>query len=152
MATEEVDDPAAVTVIVEGTIEVVGLGDLEKGATQKKILIKTIKNLFVSFPEIEACAVVSTDGITKAAVLGEGMDESRFGAMCASILGLAKTAAIETRRGDLRLVLIQGTDGVMLVVQIGAKGVLAVAAGPKASLGRVFHEARRTAEEVAAVL
>jgi len=150
MTTEEFDGSA--TVIVEGTIEVEGLGGVEKGSAQKKILTKTIKNLFINFPEIEACAVVSTDGITKAAVLGEGMDESRFGAMCASLLGLAKTAALETRRGELRLVLIQGTDGVMLVVQIGTKGVLAVAAGPKASLGRVFHEARRTAEEIADVL
>jgi len=150
MSSEEIDGTS--TAGIEGTAKIQVLASNEQESTQTKVLTKAIKTLFINFPEVEACAVISTDGITKAAVLGDGIDERRFGAMCASLLGLAKRAAIETKRGELRLVLIQGDNGVMLVVQIGSKGVLAVAAGPKTSLGRVFHEARRTADEIADVL
>lgn len=138
--------------VTDETVRVRQLDEAAGEDASTRSLNAAIKKLFVDLPEVDGCAVISTDGLTKAAVLGEDMDQSRFGAMCASLLGLAKRAAIETRRGDLRLVLIQGREGVMLVVQIGERGVLAVSAGAKTNLGRVFHEARRVAEEIAEFL
>jgi predicted regulator of Ras-like GTPase activity (Roadblock/LC7/MglB family) len=101
---------------------------------------------------IEASAVISGDGLVKASMLGEDIDPDRFGAMCATLLALAKRAATETARGDLKLVLIEGTQGTMLIVQIGEKGVLAIAAKPKSNLGMIFLEARKTAAEIALII
>lgn len=101
---------------------------------------------------IEASAVISGDGLVKASMLGESIDPDRFGAMCATLLALAKRAAAETARGELKLVLIEGTLGTMLIVQIGNKGVLAIAAKPKSNLGMIFLEARKTAAEIALII
>jgi predicted regulator of Ras-like GTPase activity (Roadblock/LC7/MglB family) len=117
-----------------------------------KELINILKHLNHKVEGIEASAVISTDGLIKAELLGDDIDPDRFGAMCASLLSLAKQAAEDTARGELKLVLIEGKAGSMLVVQIGQKGVLALAAKPKARLGLIFIEARKVAKHLAEVL
>lgn len=102
--------------------------------------------------DIEASAVTTSDGLIKASMLGDDIDPDRFGAMCATLLALSKRAANETARGELKLLLIEGTNGTMLIVQIGDKGVLALAARPKANLGMIFLEARKTAASISEII
>ena len=92
--------------------------------------------------------MVTGDGLTLAAVLGEGVDPDRFGAMCASLLALADRAAQEISRGQLKQVLIEGDKGTMLLIYAGDDAVLAVAARSTGNLGMVFLEARKTALKV----
>lgn len=101
-----------------------------------------------SVPDIEASAVISGDGLLIASVLGPDTDSDRYAAMCASLLALAERAALEIARGDLRLVLVDGEKGSMLLVRGDANNVLAVAARPKANLGMVFRIARETAARI----
>ena len=108
-----------------------------------------LRTLNATSPEIEASAVISGDGLMLASVLGEGVDVDRFGAMCASLLALADRAAQEISRGTLKQVLIEGDKGTMLLVYAGTEMVLAVAAKPKAQLGMVFIEAKKTAQKLA---
>lgn len=117
-----------------------------------KKLRQILRQLNSLSTDIEASAVMTTDGLPLASVLGEGVDPDRFGAMCASLLALADTTAQEVDRGELRQVLIEGTKGSMLVVHIGSKAVLAVAASPTVNLGRVFLEAKKTAKEIANIV
>lgn len=101
-----------------------------------------------SVPDIEASAVISGDGLLIASVLGPETDSDRYAAMCASLLALAERAALEVGRGDLRLVLVDGENGSMLLVRGEANNVLAVAARAKANLGMVFRIARETAARI----
>lgn len=111
--------------------------------------LRTILRTLNTFSaEIEASATISTDGIMLASVLGPGTDGDRFGAMCASLLALAERAAHEIARGALKQVLVEGENGVMLLVNAGADAVLAVAARPTVNLGMVFIEARKTAARI----
>jgi predicted regulator of Ras-like GTPase activity (Roadblock/LC7/MglB family) len=105
-----------------------------------------------SSPDIEASATISRDGFIIGSVLGEDIDQDRFGAMCASLLALADRAAEEVSRGRLKQVLIEGDSGLMLLVQAGPDAVLALAAKPSLNLGRIFIEARKTAEALARLL
>ncbi|VAW52205.1 hypothetical protein MNBD_GAMMA06-230 [hydrothermal vent metagenome] len=122
--------------------------DDENTRQLKSILSK----LNMATGDIEASAVTTSDGLIKAAMLGDEIDPDRFGAMCATLLALSKRAADETGRGELKLLLIEGTKGTVLIVQIGVKGVLALAAKPKSNLGMIFLEARRTAEKISEFL
>lgn len=115
-------------------------------------LKSVLKELNMVSNDIEASAVISSDGLVKAAILGESIDPGRFGAMCATLLALSKRAAMETARGDLRLVLIEGTNGTMLIVQIGDKGVLALAAKPKSNLGMIFLKAKNAAKTISEII
>lgn len=102
--------------------------------------------------DIEASAVISSDGYSLAWVLDESVDHDRFGAMCASLLALADRAAKEISRGKLKQVLIEGDNGTMLLVYAGSDAVLAVAAKPTLNLGKIFLDARKVASSIAELL
>ncbi|MCK5903137.1 MAG: roadblock/LC7 domain-containing protein [Cocleimonas sp.] len=97
---------------------------------------------------IEASAIVTLDGVVKTEQLSGGIEPYGFGAMCASLLSLAKRTAQESRCGEIKLVLLEGTSGTMIVVQIGIKGVLAIVTKPEARIGRLFIEARQAAQKI----
>lgn len=111
-------------------------------------LRSVLREMNAASADIEASACISSDGYTLAAVLGESVDADRFGAMCASLLALAHRAAQEIQRGSLKLVLVEGEQGVMLLVQAGPDAILAVAAKPSKNLGMIFLDARKVAQKL----
>jgi predicted regulator of Ras-like GTPase activity (Roadblock/LC7/MglB family) len=115
-------------------------------------LRSVLRELNSSSADIEASACISSDGYTIASVLGQDTDPDRFGAMCASLLGLAHRAAQEIQRGNLKLVLVEGEQGVMLLVQAGPDAILAVAAKPSKNLGMIFLDSRKVAQKLVGVL
>lgn len=115
-------------------------------------LRSVLRELNATSDDIEASACISSDGFSLAAVLGDGVDPDRFGAMCASLLALAHRAAQEVQRGNLKLVLVEGEQGVMLLVQAGPNTILAVAAKPSKSLGMIFMDAKKFAKKLVETL
>ncbi len=115
-------------------------------------LRSVLRELNSSSADIEASACISSDGYSMASVLGQGVDADRFGAMCASLLALAHRAAQEIQRGNLKLVLVEGEQGVMLLVQAGPDAILAVAAKPSKNLGMIFLDSRKVAQKLVGVL
>lgn len=110
-----------------------------------------LRNLHASLGEVEASAVVTRDGITIASLLSADADEHRFGAMCASLLALAARASKEVDRGALRQIILDGQQGPLLLTHGGDSAVLAVAASPRANLGRLILETRKVATDLAAL-
>jgi len=102
--------------------------------------------------DIEASAVISSDGLSMAWVLGDEVNPDRFGAMCASLLALAKRASEEISRGKLKQVLIEGDKGLMLLIYAGNDAVLAVATKPTVNLGKIFIDSRKAAANIALLL
>jgi len=111
-----------------------------------------LRSLNTATGDIEASAAITTDGFIIGAVLGEGVDEDRFAAMCASLLALAERAAEEISRGQMKQLMIEGTSGVMLLVRASEGSVLAVATKPTVNLGMIFREARNSAAKLKALL
>ncbi|WP_345551221.1 roadblock/LC7 domain-containing protein [Microbulbifer aestuariivivens] len=107
-----------------------------------------LRELQASSADIEAAATMTTDGYIIGAVLGKETDEQRFAAMCASLLALAERAADEISRGSMKQLLVEGNQGLMLLVRAGQDKVLAVAAKPTVNLGKIFLSARRSAVQI----
>lgn len=101
---------------------------------------------------IKAAAAISSDGLIIASVLQEGVDADRFAAMSASLLALADRAIVETRRGSLKQLLIEGTNGALLLVQAGDDAVLAASTDPGALIGKIFLDARTAAGNLRRIL
>lgn len=118
----------------------------------KSALRSVLRTLNGKMADIEASAVISGDGLIIASVLENKADPDRFAAMCASLLALAGSAADEIQRGRLRLVLVDGEEGAVLLVHAGQNMVLAVAVRKGANLGMIFHESRKTAAKIPAVV
>ncbi|NOQ93015.1 MAG: hypothetical protein GQ547_00090 [Methylophaga sp.] len=113
-------------------------------------MLSTILNeLNGSSADIEASAIISTDGLTMASALPEGFDEDRVGAMSAAMLSLGDRTASELGRGTLDQVLIKGESGYVLMAYAGSESVLTILAKTNAKLGLIFLDVKRAAEQVA---
>ena len=102
--------------------------------------------------DIEASAMMTTDGHIIASAMKEETDEDRFAAMCASLLALAEHASSEVAIGEMRQVMVMGKTGVMLLTHAGDNSVLAISASPRASLGKVLLDAKKAATRVQAFI
>ncbi len=111
-----------------------------------------LKDLNGTSADIEASAVISTDGLMIASLLPADMDEDRVGAMSAAILSLGERSAVELARGDLEQVLIKGDNGYILMTHASDEAVLTVVAKPKARLGLIFLDVKRAAEEISKLI
>lgn len=116
-------------------------------------MLKTIlSDLNGSSADIEASAVVSSDGLMMAALLPAGMEEDRIGAMTAAMLALGSRTSDELMRGRLEQVLIKGAQGYVLLTSAGGDAVLAVMTKASAKLGLIFLDVKRAAESVAKIV
>jgi len=116
-------------------------------------MLETVLNdLNGTSADIEASAIISSDGLMMAALLPNTLDEDRVGAMSAAMLSLGDRTARELARGTLEQVLIKGEKGYVMMVQAGPDAVLTVLAKANAKLGLVFLDVRRPAKAVGLVL
>ena len=110
------------------------------------MLTSVLSELNGTSADIEASAVISTDGLMMAALLPAGMDEDRVGAMSAAMLSLGDRTSNELARGSLEQVLIKGGRGYVVMTGAGENAVLTVLAKPNAKLGLIFLDVKRAAE------
>jgi len=111
-----------------------------------------LRELLRRIPELEAAAVVTTDGLPMASALPAGMDEDRVAAMSAALLSLGERAAEGLGRGDLSQVHIQGEYGGVWLLAAGDDAVLVGVSVPDAKAGLVLYELRRATAAVSTVL
>lgn len=119
---------------------------------REKDLLTILGQLNSTSADIQASAVISTDGLMMAALLPQGLDQDRMGAMSAALLSLGARVARELDRGELEQVLVKGEHGYVLMVQGGEEAVLTVMASPVAKLGLIFLDAKRAATAIARVI
>ncbi len=122
-------------------------------AASKADALKTILNtLSSSSGDIEASAVVSTDGLMIASNFPAGLDEDRVAAMSAALLAMGERSAGELDRGGLDQVFIKGERGNLVMMAAGNEGVLTTLTTPSAKLGLVFLDMKRAAKEIARII
>lgn len=119
---------------------------------RSEVLHSILSDLNGSTTDIEASAVLSTDGLIMASMLPGGMDEDRVGAMSAAMLSLGERISKELGRGGLEQVLIKGEIGYVLMTHAGPEAVVTVIAKQDTRLGLIFLDIRRAAESIAKIL
>lgn len=115
---------------------------------RSEMLEQILSDLNGSSADIEASAIISTDGLLMASLLPANMDDNRVGAMSAAMLALGDRTSEELVRGGLEQVLIKGEKGYVLMTHAGNEAVLTVLAKPNARLGLIFLDVCRSAEQV----
>ncbi len=115
-------------------------------SSKSQQLVEELKKLQVSSPDIQASAIVSSDGLIIASALPHNVEEDRVSAMSAAMLSLGERISIELRRGNLDQVYIRGDNGYVMLMAVGEDAVLTILAGVKAKLGLIFLDIKRTAE------
>lgn len=115
-------------------------------------LNRILRNLQSSSPDVEASALISEDGLMIASALPQHIEETRVSAMTATLLSLGTRAAVELARGEVREVLVRGSEGYAVMMAASSGTLLLVLANRDAKLGLVFLDLRRAAEEVRKLL
>jgi len=120
--------------------------------TRGDTLEGVLNELQGSIPEIEACAIVSVEGLPIVSALPMDVDEAKIAAMTAAMLTLGEKAAIELGKGTLEQVNVKGVDGWLLVVSAGLNACLTVSTTANAKLGLIFLDMKRAADKIATMI
>lgn len=115
-------------------------------------VLKQIKTLTSTTPDVEAAAVVDNDGLMIASALPSDADEDSLAAMSAAVLGIGERTTGELGRGDFEQVLIKGDNGYVVVTRAGDDAILVVTTAKGAKLGLIFLDVGRAAKEVGRLL
>jgi predicted regulator of Ras-like GTPase activity (Roadblock/LC7/MglB family) len=102
--------------------------------------------------DIEACAVVSEDGLIIASSLPQGLEETRIAAMSAVMLSMGSRTASELQRGALKQIFIKGEHGYAIIMNAGPHSALLAMTRQEAKLGLIFLDLSRVAEKVKNIL
>lgn len=110
-------------------------------------LNKTLSRLQASSSDIEACAVVSEDGLIIASSLPQAVEEGMIAAMSAAMLSMGERISVELKRGNLEQLYVKGDNGFFLSMHAGPHAVLIAMARKDAKLGLIFFDLGKAAEE-----
>ena len=124
-----------------------------------QILEEILQELHAAVGGLHGTVVVSIEGFVVAAYAGADykhkenpVDSPQVAAMAASIIALGERVLGRLSRGEIDRILLDGTEGGIIVVPAGREAALATMVGKDAKLGLVMHEARRAAHRVQEVL
>jgi len=115
-------------------------------------LNNALSELQSSSADIEACAVVSEDGLIIASSLPQGVEETRIAAMSAVMLSMGSRTAAELQRGTLQQIFVKGENGYVIIMNADPHSVLMAMTRKEAKLGLIFLDLSRAAEKVKNIL
>ena len=120
--------------------------------TKAERLSAALDEFLTASVDIEAAAIVSTDGLPIASALPVDVAEDRLAAMSAALLSLGEKAAEGLGRGDLAQVFVEGEQGYVVLMAAGSQAVLVSVTSRQAKAGLVLFEMRRASERIKKVL
>ncbi|MEZ5126126.1 MAG: roadblock/LC7 domain-containing protein [Thermoleophilia bacterium] len=112
----------------------------------------TLESLKASSSDVEACAIVSEDGLVIASALPQGVEEERVAAMSAAMLSMGERISHELKRGTLDQLYVRGELGYFLSMHAGPHAVLIALVRKDAKLGLIFFDLNKAAEAIKSIL
>lgn len=113
-----------------------------------KMISLILQDLHASSSDILASALVSNDGLPIAFRLPEDVEPDRVGGMTAAMFSLGGRAAREMKVGKMQQVMVQGDDGLIVLIQASAESSLIITAKQEAKLGLVLLNARQAVKQI----
>jgi len=115
-------------------------------------LTELLREMEAINPNIQGSAIVSVQGLPICSALAKDVNDGIVSAMSAAILSVSERAVEELARGDLKRILIEGDDGIIILSKAGENAILCTLAKSEASLGMVFLNIQRVSNKIAELL
>jgi hypothetical protein len=112
----------------------------------------SLTNLKATSADIEACAVVTEDGLIIASALPQGMDEDHVAAISSVMISMGVRICSELNKKELEQLFVKGKDGYIIMSHAGPHAVLVALTRKEAKLGLIFLDMSRAAEALAAII
>ena len=103
-------------------------------------LNEILEDLMRGVEEIEACSIVSIEGLPICSKMPEEYDDTIVAAMTAAMLSLGDKIASSLTRGTLKKVSVEGENGHIISQYAGSNAVLTISTSKEVKLGLVFME------------
>jgi len=102
-------------------------------------IVDKLKKLMAINPDIQGAALISVQGLPIFFVLTRDANEELISAMSAAILNMSEFAVKELNRGDLKRVLIEGNEGIIILSKAGENAILCTLARSEVSSSLTFR-------------
>jgi uncharacterized protein len=122
------------------------------GMTKADQLAAALDEFLSISPDVEAAAVVSSDGLPMASALPPHVEEDRLAAMSAALLTLGERAASGLGKGGLAQVFVEAGDGYVVLMAAGTSTVLVTITTGSAKVGLVLFEMRKAAGRILEIM
>ena len=101
---------------------------------------------------IKGSAIVARNGLLIASMLPRDIDERRFGAMSATMMGAIETAAATMSGGLLKRVTAELENTTVITIGAGKKAILVTSVDLNSNLGLVLIEIEEIASKIKAIV
>lgn len=115
-------------------------------------LIDLLRKMEAVNAEIQGSAVVSVQGLPICSVLARDVNDGIVSAMSAAILSVSERAVEELARGDLKRILIEGNEGIIILSKAGQNAILCTLCKANASLGMVFLNIQSVSRKISELI
>lgn len=120
---------------------------------RSQVLAERLETLLAESADIKAAVIVGRDGLVLASNIPMGgHDATRVGAEGAAVVGLSTRVLKTLECGEPRAVVLEGTDGFIIVTAAGPKAVVMGLTEANVNLGMALLEMRDIAADVAETL
>ena len=97
------------------------------------------RNFFGFNPGIQGWILLSKEGLPINSALPRDVNDSIVSAMSAAILSVSERAVKELTRGNLKRILIEGAEGIIILSKAGPNYILCTLVKSDASQGMLLH-------------
>jgi len=115
-------------------------------------LVELLRKMEAVNAEIQGSAIVSVQGLPICSVLARDVNDGIVSAMSAAILSVSERAVEELARGDLKRILIEGNDGIIILSKAGENAILCTLCKANASLGMVFLNIQSVSRKISELI
>ncbi len=93
-------------------------------------------------------ALLTYDGVVMSSALSNGITEAPVSGVGAALLSLGRHAIANLKRGEFEQVLVQGSDGSIVITGAGTGTLLLVVTRPQPRLSLVFYDMETAVAEL----
>ncbi len=115
-------------------------------------LDEALRDLMATSADIEACAVVTEDGLIIASALPQGMDEDQVAGISSVMISMGERICAELNKNELEQLFVRGKDGYVIMSHAGPHAVLVALTRKEAKLGLIFLDMSRAADKLAEII
>lgn len=119
--------------------------------TKKEKLDDVLSGL-LKVGQIQACAIVSKEGLLINSRTPPDVDARIFSALCSTIMGAAEAASGQMATGLVSQISLKTEKGTMVLIPAGKKAILTVLTEPEAQIGLIVYEMEERAMMVDQIL
>lgn len=119
--------------------------------TSSKEIRRILKDLQASTPDIEASALVSTDGAIIASELPPEIEEAKISAVTIAMVFLGEKSTKNLAGGELKQMHVKGDNGHILLTAVGKKVMLIGKVRENAKMRSVFLNLKKTEGKLAEI-